>query len=90
MNRMIFASAAAAWLAAAPGSLAQQSGAATGLAIPDVVAQLKAEGYTDFHEIERENGRYEVLVSRADGQTFEIYLDARTGDTLKVERTYLD
>ncbi len=72
------------------GAFAQQAAPGPAMSIEQVVAQLEAEGYTEFHEIERENGRYEVLVSNTEGRTVEIYLDARTGETLKIEQVYFD
>ena len=50
-----------------------------------VLTQLKADGYGEIYEIERESGRYEVKAKNADGQRVELYVDAQTGETLKVD-----
>ena len=52
----------------------------------EVLARLRTAGYSDFREIERENGRYEVKGSDADGRRVELYVDARTGEVVKEER----
>jgi uncharacterized membrane protein YkoI len=61
--------------------------AATSSAIPmeQVLAQLKAEGYAEVYEIERERGRYEVKAKDREGRTVELYLDAGTGKVLETE-----
>jgi uncharacterized membrane protein YkoI len=61
--------------------------AAPALAIPmeQVLAPLKAEGYSEVNEIEREHGRYEVKAKNREGRTVELYLDAGTGKTLEAE-----
>ena len=50
-----------------------------------VLAQLKAEGYGEVYEIEREHGKYEVKAKNRDGRTVELSLDASTGKTLETE-----
>jgi len=59
---------------------------ATALSIEEIVSRLRAAGYTDIHEVERERDRYEVKGRNDEGQRFELYVDARTGDVLKEER----
>ena len=56
-------------------------------AIPmeQVLAQLKAQGYSEVYEIEREHGKYEVKAKNRDGRTVELYLDAATGKALQSE-----
>jgi uncharacterized membrane protein YkoI len=56
-------------------------------AIPmeQVLARLKAEGYSEVYEIEREHGKYEVKAKNRDGRTVELYLDAATGKALHSE-----
>ena len=56
-------------------------------AIPmeQVLAQLKAEGYGEVYEIEREHGKYEVKARNREGRVVELYLDASTGKTLETE-----
>jgi uncharacterized membrane protein YkoI len=60
---------------------------APGPTIPmeQVLAQLKAEGYSEVYEIEREHGKYEVKAKNRDGRTVELYLDAATGKALQSE-----
>ena len=50
-----------------------------------VLAQLKAEGYGEVYEIEREHGRYEVKAKNREGRRVELALDARTGKALDIE-----
>lgn len=59
--------------------------AGTALAAPmntaaDVQQRLQAAGYTQIHEIEREEGMWEVDVTRADGRFSEVLVDPRTGE----------
>ena len=75
-----------------PAALAQtQSGqpqaSQPGGIIPmeQVLTQLKADGYSEFYEVERDGGRYEVKATNQQGRRVELYVDARTGETLKVE-----
>jgi len=56
------------------------------LALDDVLARLRSAGYSNFREIEREKGRYEVKGSDAEGRRVELYVDARTGEVVKEER----
>lgn len=62
------------------------AGDVTGLPVEDILAKLRTAGYTEFRQIERERGRYEVKGRDAQGQRVELYVDARTGDVLKEER----
>lgn len=41
---------------------------------------LRKAGYTQIHEIEREDGLWEADVSRADGRFSEVFVDPRTGE----------
>ncbi len=56
------------------------------LTLDEVLARLRTAGYSDFRELERENGRYEVKGSDAEGRRVELYVDARTGEVVKEER----
>jgi len=56
------------------------------LALDEVLARLRSAGYSDFREIERENGRYEVKGRNAEGDRVELYVDARSGEIVKEER----
>lgn len=46
----------------------------------DVAQRLQAAGYTQIHEIERDDGMWEADVTGADGRFSEILLDPRTGE----------
>ncbi len=41
---------------------------------------LRKAGYTQIHEIERDDGLWEADVSRADGRFSEVYVDPKTGE----------
>lgn len=56
------------------------------LDLDEVLARLRTVGYSDFREVERENGRYEVNSRNAEGRRVELYVDARTGEVVKEER----
>ena len=71
---------------AGAGEQATQAAPAPAIPIEQVLAQLKAEGYGEVYEIEREHGRYEVKAKNRDGRMVELYLDARTGQTLETEQ----
>ena len=65
------------------GSAATAGASSPQLALDDVLARLRSAGYSDFREIEREKGRYEVKGSDAEGRRVELYVDARTGEVVK-------
>jgi len=65
---------------------AERFDGSTALSIEEIVSRLRTAGYTDIHEVERERDRYEVKGRNDEGQRFELYVDARTGDVLKEER----
>lgn len=64
----------------------KRSSDSTVFPIDEIVARLRTAGYTEIREVERERGRYEVKGRDAQGQPVELYMDARTGEVLKVER----
>lgn len=64
----------------------QATQAAPAMPMEQVLAQLKAEGYGEIYEIERERNRYEVKAKDKDGRRVELYLDAATGKVLESER----
>ena len=49
-------------------------------AAADVAQRLQAAGYTQIHQIEREDGMWEADVTGADGRFSQILLDPRTGE----------
>ena len=63
----------------------QAAQAAPAMPMEQVLAQLKAEGYSEVYEIEREHGKYEVKAKNRDGRRVELSLDASTGKTLGTE-----
>jgi hypothetical protein len=63
----------------------EQAAPAPAIPMEQVLAQLKAEGYGEVYEIEREHGKYEVKAKNRDGRTVELSLDASTGKTLETE-----
>ncbi len=67
------------------GQEATQAAPAPAIPMEQVLAQLKAEGYSEVYEIEREHGKYEVKAKNRDGRTVELYLDAATGKALQSE-----
>lgn len=62
-----------------------QAAPAEVIPMEQILAQLKADGYGEIYEVERESGRYEVKAKNQEGRRVELYLDARTGELLKVE-----
>ena len=63
----------------------EAAGGAPAMPLEQVLAQLKAEGYAEIYEIEREHDKYEVKAKSKEGRTVELYLDARTGKTLEID-----
>jgi hypothetical protein len=59
--------------------------AAPAMPMEQVLAQLKAEGYGEIYEIERERDRYEVKAQNREGRRVELHLDAATGKVLQSE-----
>lgn len=51
-----------------------------------ILDSLTDLGYTNLRQIEREGGQYEVEATDAEGQNVEIYIDAETGEVLRLER----
>ena len=63
----------------------QEATSAAAMPMEQVLAQLKAAGYAEIYEIERERGRYEVKAKNQEGRQVELYLDAATGKVLESE-----
>jgi uncharacterized membrane protein YkoI len=85
MKTLMIATALAASLSTAP-VLAADLGAA------DVQAKLRAAGYTQVHELERDDGMWEAEVTRADGSRDEVLIDPAKGEIFDPAngRTVLD
>lgn len=80
-----YAYAQGAGTGAAP--MSGPSMAADTLSMPALLDKLSAQGYRDARSVERKSDRLvEVKATGPDGQRQEIYVDARTGEILKVER----
>lgn len=78
-----YAQGAGTGAAAMPGS----SMAADTLSMPALLDKLSAQGYRDARSVERKSDKLvEVKATGPDGQRQELYVDARTGEILKVER----
>ncbi|KRG62031.1 hypothetical protein ABB26_17255 [Stenotrophomonas humi] len=75
MLKSLFATAA---IAAALSTSAHAQTKSLGMA--DVEQKLRAAGYTQIHEIERDDGLWEADVSRADGRFAEVWVDPVTGE----------
>jgi len=73
MNKLILAAALATALVSTPALAAELSAA-------DVQAKLRAAGYTQVHELERDDGLWEADVTRADGSFEEVIVDPATGE----------
>lgn len=56
--------------------------AAPAVAAADVARMLEAQGYTNVHDIELDDGRYEVEAVNAAGQKVDLKLDPRDGRIL--------
>ena len=67
------------------GTAQEAAQVAPALPMEQVLAQLRAEGYGEIYEIERERNRYEVKARNQEGRRVELYLDAATGKVLQSE-----
>lgn len=56
------------------------------MSVPEIVSKLEGEGYSGVRKIEREGGHYELKAVDANGYPVEIYVDAFTGEVLRIER----
>lgn len=85
MKTLMLSAALATALVASPAMAADLSAAA-------VQAKLSAAGYTQVHELERDDGLWEADVTRADGSFEEVLVDPATGEIFdpRSERKVLD
>ncbi len=85
MNMLILAAALTATLTAAPAFAAPLSAA-------DVQARLSKAGYTQVHELERDDGVWEADVTRADGSVVDVIVDPANGEIFdpRSDRAVLD
>ncbi|WP_411852459.1 PepSY domain-containing protein [Stenotrophomonas sp. LGBM10] len=65
---------------------------AADLSAAEVQAKLRAAGYTQVHELDREDGVWEADVTRADGTIDEVIVDPSNGEIFDARsgRTVLD
>lgn len=75
MLKSLFATAA---IAAALSTSAHAQTKSLGMA--EVEQKLRAAGYTQIHEIEKDDGLWEADVARADGRFAEVWVDPATGE----------
>lgn len=73
MKMLILATALAAAFTTAPAFAAE-------LSASDVQAKLRAAGYTQVHELERDDGVWEADVTRADGTVDDVIIDPANGE----------
>ena len=73
MNKLMIVAALAATFASAPVLAAELTAA-------DVQAKLRAAGYTQVHELERDDGMWEADVTRADGSMDDVLIDPVKGE----------
>lgn len=85
MNKLILAAALAATFTAAPAVAAP-------LSATDVQARLTKAGYTQVHELERDDGVWEADVTRADGSVVDVIIDPANGEIFdpRSDRAVLD
>jgi uncharacterized membrane protein YkoI len=60
--------------------------AAPALAAADIARMLEAQGYSNVHDIELDDGRYEVEAVNAAGQKVDLKLDPRDGRILSEQQ----
>lgn len=51
-----------------------------GITLEQAIARVRAAGYTDIEEIERERGGYEVCAKDSQGKEVDLKVDGSTGD----------
>jgi hypothetical protein len=80
--------ALAALVVAAPLATAQaQTGATPGTLSPaEVVRKVEAAGYTNIHDLEYDDGRWELEATSPAGVPVDLDVDAATGKILNEER----
>lgn len=55
------------------------------LSIRELLERLEAQGYSDFTEVERDDGRYEVKAKDVQGQRVELDVHPVTAEVLRTE-----
>lgn len=85
MNKLITAAALAVAFVSTPALAAELSAA-------DVQAKLRAAGYTQVRELERDDGVWEADVTRADGSMDDVIIDPANGEIFdpRSDRAMLD
>ncbi len=70
---------------ARPAAKTADSPSAPKLSIEAIIARVKAQGFTDIEEIEREADSWEVCAKDAKGKKVELKVNASTGAVESVE-----
>jgi len=66
---------------------AEQPAEKTELSMEEVIAKVKAQGYSDISEIEREeDGRFCVEARNPEGKKIEFYVDSKTGEIVEKDK----
>ena len=80
--------ATAALVVAAPLATARaQAGAAPGTLSPaEITRKVEAAGYTNIHDLEYDDGRWELEATSSAGVAVDVDVDAATGAILNEER----
>ena len=87
INRKVGVAAAVAVLAASFGAAtAQQVEAQADLTIIQVVQKLESLGYTNIHDVEKDDGVWEAEATAPNGTRVELDLDLKDARILKEER----
>jgi hypothetical protein len=79
--------AGTAWAQSASLANATPATASATLSFGALADQLIGQGFSDIREIERKSDKlYEVKARDSQGRWMELYVDARSGEILKLER----
>lgn len=73
-------------LAAAPALAGDDDRAGTAEELARVRAVLEAKGYSDIHDLEVDDGRFEVDARNKEGQAVDLELDLETLEVLHEDR----
>jgi hypothetical protein len=64
-------------------TLALSQNAPTEISIKEVIAKLEALGYKNIHDVEKDDGVWEVDATTADGRRVELDIDPRDGSIIR-------
>jgi len=85
MNRTWVGAAVLALVLGSAGGIAwaQQPEAAADLTMVQVVQKLESSGYTNIHDVEKDDGVWEVEATAPNGTRVELELDLKDGRILR-------